>query len=78
MAALVSFYDWLGKQKSLRTSLGQFAREMTRDPAFPRDVASLEAVLDYVRASANGSVQSVAVARASYRAYERSQASGRA
>lgn len=78
MAALISFYDWLGKQKSLRTSLGQFAREMTRDPAFPRDVASLDALLDYVRASANGSVQSVAVARSSYRTYERSQASGRA
>jgi uncharacterized protein YozE (UPF0346 family) len=74
MAALISFYEWLTKQKSLRTSLGGFAREVTRDPGFPRDIASLEAVLEYVRALPKSSPQTVAVARTAYRTYERSQA----
>lgn len=75
MAALISFYEWLTKQKSLRTSLGGFARELARDAGFPRDVASLEALLDYVRARPNSSAQTLAVARAAYRTYERSQES---
>lgn len=74
MAALISFYDWLAKQKSLRTALGQFAREVTRDPGFPREVASLDSLIEYVRASSNGSAQNVAVARSTYRAYERAHA----
>jgi uncharacterized protein YozE (UPF0346 family) len=74
MAALTSFYDWLVKQKGQRTSLGQFAREITRDPGFPRDVANLEALLEYVKAAPNSSAQNVAVARASYKAYERAHA----
>jgi uncharacterized protein YozE (UPF0346 family) len=71
MAALISFYEWLAKQKSMRTSLGGFARDVARDGAFPRDVASLEALLDYVRTSPKNSPQAVAVARSAYRAYER-------
>jgi uncharacterized protein YozE (UPF0346 family) len=74
MAAL-SFYDWLAKQKNLRTSLGDFAREATRDAGFPRDMATLDAVLEHLRAAPNGSAQTLAVARTAYRAYERSQAS---
>lgn len=67
-----SFYDWLLKQKNQRTPLGEFAREVTRDPAFPRDVAiPLEAVLDFVRASPNPSPQALALARTAYRAYAR-------
>jgi uncharacterized protein YozE (UPF0346 family) len=69
--ALISFYDWLVKQKNLRTALGQFARDATRDPAFPREVASLDAVLEYARAVPNSTPQNIAVARSSYRAYER-------
>jgi uncharacterized protein YozE (UPF0346 family) len=75
MAALISFYDWLGKQKNLRTSLGGLAREIARDAGFPRDVGSLDALLDHLRASPNGSAQTLAVARSAYRAYERSQTS---
>jgi uncharacterized protein YozE (UPF0346 family) len=78
MAALISFYAWLEKQKPLRTSLGGFARDVTRDPEFPRDAASLEAVLDYLRAGPNNSPQNVAVARSAYRAYERAHSSTRA
>jgi uncharacterized protein YozE (UPF0346 family) len=67
-----SFYDWLVKQKNQRTPLGEFAREVTRDPAFPRDVAiTLDAVLDFIRASPNSSAQTLAIARTAYRAYAR-------
>jgi hypothetical protein len=42
-------YGTLTKQESQRTSLGGFAREVTRDAAFPRD-AALAAALEYIRA----------------------------
>jgi hypothetical protein len=71
MAALIPFFDWLAKQKNQRTSLGSFARDAARDPGFPRDMTTLEALLDYVRASPGASPQNVAVARSAYRAYER-------
>jgi uncharacterized protein YozE (UPF0346 family) len=74
MATLVSFFEWLGKQKGLRTPLGEFARTATRDAAFPKDVASVEALLEYVRGMAKSSAQTVAVARTAYRDYERSVA----
>jgi uncharacterized protein YozE (UPF0346 family) len=72
MAELISFYDWLAKQKSLRTPVGEFARTVARDKAFPRDVATLDALLDYVRTSQKGSAQAVAVARTAYQTYVRS------
>lgn len=72
MAAITSFHDWLAKQKSCRTSVGEFAREATKDKDFPRESVSLEAMLEYVRASSYGSAQTVAIARSAYRAYERS------
>lgn len=75
MAALISFFEWLTKQKSQRTALGGFAREVTRDAGFPRDVASAEALLEYLRGRPNSSAQSLAVARSAYRTYERSQES---
>ena len=71
--AMTSFYDWLAKQKRLRTPLGDLARAAARDQGFPRDVASLEALLDYVRASSKGSAQAVVIARSAYQAYERSE-----
>jgi uncharacterized protein YozE (UPF0346 family) len=74
MAALMSFYDWLAKQKNLRTSLGGFAREIVRDAGFPRDVVSLDVVLDHLRTSPNVTPQTLAVARTAFRTYERSQA----
>jgi uncharacterized protein YozE (UPF0346 family) len=72
MAKLVGFFEWLGKQKGLRTPVGEFARTAARDAGFPREIASLEALLEYVRGKANGTAQSVAVARTAYRDYERS------
>ena len=72
MAALISFNDWLAKQKSQRSPLGDWARTAARDKSFPADVASLDALLDYVRAASKGSAQAVAIARTAYQAYERS------
>lgn len=72
MAAMISFYDWLTKQKQMRTPIGEFARAAARDKEFPQDVAALEALLEYVRGSKNGSAQAVAIARTAYQAYARS------
>lgn len=71
--ALISFYEWLTKQKSQRTALGGFAREVTRDAGFPRDVANLDGVLEYLKGRPESTPQGLAVARTAYRAYERSQ-----
>ena len=71
MAELISFYDWLAKQKNLRTPVGEFARSVSRDAAFPREVATLEGVLEHLRVSSKSSTQVVAIARSAYRAYER-------
>jgi len=73
MAALISFYAWLDKQKLLRTPLGNWAKQVVRDAAFPRDVPNLEALLEYVKVSEKGSGQAIAIARLAYRSYERSQ-----
>jgi len=68
-----SFYDWLVKEKNQRNPLGEFARTVARDPAFPKEAATtLDAVLDFVRASPNASPQALAIARTAYRAYARS------
>ena|GEM_PF-1046587 len=74
MAAPIDFREWLSKQKALRTPVGSWAREVARDSSFPQDIANLDALLEYVRASPKGSAQAVAIARSAYRQYERSQA----
>jgi len=67
-----SFYDWLVAQKNQRTPLGEFARAVTRDPAFPKDVTiTLDAVLEFIRASADPSPRALAIARTAYRTYAR-------
>lgn len=73
MPAMISFYEWLTKQKLLRAPLGDWAREVARDKDFPQDVGNLEALLAYVRTAPKSTAQTVVVARTAYRAYERSQ-----
>jgi uncharacterized protein YozE (UPF0346 family) len=73
MASMICFYDWLAKQKLLRTPVGEFAREAARDKGFPRDVENLDALLGYVRSSPKVSAQAVVIARTAYQAYMRSQ-----
>jgi uncharacterized protein YozE (UPF0346 family) len=70
MAAFTNFYDWLGKQKSLRTPVGDMAREVARDETFPRDVTTLEGVLEHLQKT-NASAAAVARARATWKAFGR-------
>jgi uncharacterized protein YozE (UPF0346 family) len=72
MAAQVGFYEWLTKQKGQRNPVGELARAAMRDADFPKEMATLEQILDHCRKSAKASAESIAVARSAYRAYERS------
>jgi uncharacterized protein YozE (UPF0346 family) len=71
MAAFIPFYDWLTKHKSLRTPVGDLAREVLKDEGFPRELTTLDAFLDYIRSTANSSSQLLAKARVTWRAFER-------
>ena len=67
-----NFYDWLVEQKNQRTPLGEFAATFTRDPAFPKEQPiTLDAVLEFVRASPSASPRALAIARTAYRTYAR-------
>ncbi|HEY0465878.1 MAG TPA: YozE family protein [Polyangiaceae bacterium] len=70
MAAFTNFYDWLAKQKSLRTPVGEMARETARDENFPRDVTTLEAVLEHLQ-KVNASSAALARARATWKVFAR-------
>lgn len=70
MAEFTNFYDWLAKQKNLRTPVGDMARETARDETFPRDVTTLEGVLEHLQ-KGNASSATVARARATWKVYAR-------
>ncbi len=70
MAAFTNFYDWLAKQKSLRTPVGEMAREIARDEGFPRDATTLDAVLEHLQTS-NASSAALARARATWKVFAR-------
>ena len=70
MAAFTNFYDWLAKQKNLRTPVGDMARETARDASFPREVTTLKAVLEHLQKS-NASSEAVARARATWKVFAR-------
>jgi uncharacterized protein YozE (UPF0346 family) len=69
MAAFIPFYDWLLKHKSLRTPVGDLAREVLKDGKFPRDLTTLDGFLEYLR-GASSSSQTLAKARITWRAFE--------
>jgi len=70
MAAFTNFYDWLSKQKNLRTPVGDMARDTAKDGSFPRDVTTLDAVLEHLQ-QANASSAVLARARATWKVYAR-------
>jgi hypothetical protein len=70
MAAFTNFYDWLGKQKNLRTPVGDMARDAAKDASFPRDVTTLEGVLEYLQKS-NASSVVIARARSTWKVFAR-------
>jgi len=70
MAAFTPFYDWLAKQKNLRSPVGDMARETSRDATFPRDVTTLEGVIEHLQ-KASASPESIARARATWKVFAR-------
>ena len=70
MPAFTNFYDWLAKQKNLRTPVGDMARDVARDESFPKDVTTLEAVLEHLQKS-NPSSAVLARARATWKVFGR-------
>ena len=70
MAAFTNFYDWLAKQKNLRTPVGEMARETARDEAFPRDVSTLDGLLEHLQ-KLNASSAELARARATWKVFAR-------
>ena len=70
MAAFTNFYDWLSKQKNLRSPVGEMARDVAKDASFPRDVTTLEAVLEHLQ-KADASSAVIARARSTWKVFAR-------
>ncbi|RYZ10047.1 MAG: hypothetical protein EOO73_00235 [Myxococcales bacterium] len=73
MSKFTTFYEWLEKQKSQKTPLGSLAGEATRDEAFPKDVASLEALLAYLKTKKSSGLK-LATAKIAWQTYARGAA----
>ena len=71
-----TFYEWLEQQKSKKSPLGNLANEAVRDEAFPKDVASLDALLTYMKAKKLSGLQ-IATAKLAWQTYARGQAPDR-
>jgi uncharacterized protein YozE (UPF0346 family) len=76
MSKFTTFYEWLEKQKSKKSPLGNLANDAVRDEAFPKDVASLEALLAYMKGKKLSGLQ-VATAKLAWQTYARGQAPDR-
>jgi uncharacterized protein YozE (UPF0346 family) len=76
MSKFTTFYEWLEKQKGKKSPLGDLANDALRDEAFPKDVASLEALLTHLKAK-NSSGLKIATARIAWQTYTRGQAPSR-
>jgi uncharacterized protein YozE (UPF0346 family) len=73
MSKFTTFYEWLEKQKSQKTPLGSLAGEFARDAAFPKDVASLDALLEYMKTKKFSGLK-LATAKIAWQTYARGQA----
>ena len=70
MTKFITFHEWLAKQKNRKSPLGTLASELLRDEGFPKDVASAEALLTYLKGKqAPGA--SIATARLAWQNYSR-------
>jgi uncharacterized protein YozE (UPF0346 family) len=76
MSKFTTFYEWLDKQKSKKSPLGNLANEVVRDEAFPKDVATLDALLTYLKAKKLSGLQ-LATAKLAWQTYARGEAPGR-
>jgi uncharacterized protein YozE (UPF0346 family) len=70
MSKFSTFYEWLEKQKSKKSPLGDLANEAARDSAFPKDVASLDALVAYLKTKKSSGLQ-VATAKLAWQTYAR-------
>jgi uncharacterized protein YozE (UPF0346 family) len=70
MPAFTNFYDWLIKQKNLRSPVGEMARDTARDESFPRDVTTLDGVIEHLQ-KANASSATLARARTTWKVFAR-------
>jgi uncharacterized protein YozE (UPF0346 family) len=72
MSKFTTFYEWLEKQKGKKSPLGSLANDAVRDDKFPKDVASLEDFLAYLK-SKKSSGLAVATARIAWKTYARGE-----
>jgi uncharacterized protein YozE (UPF0346 family) len=72
MSKFTTFYEWLEKQKGKKSPLGDLASDAARDEAFPKDVASLDALLAYAKAKKFSGLK-IATARIAWQSYTRGQ-----
>jgi uncharacterized protein YozE (UPF0346 family) len=72
MSKFTTFYEWLEKQKSKKSPLGNLANDAARDESFPKDVASLDALLAYLKAKKGSGLQ-IATARLAWQTYARGE-----
>jgi uncharacterized protein YozE (UPF0346 family) len=70
MSKFVTFYEWLDKQKGRKSPLGDLAAEALRDESFPKDVASADALVTYLKAKKAPGI-AVATARIAWQTYAR-------
>jgi uncharacterized protein YozE (UPF0346 family) len=73
MSKFTTFYAWLEKQKSKKSPVGNLASQAVRDKDFPKDVASLDALLAHLKTQkASGLL--LATAKLAWQSYARGQA----
>ncbi len=72
MSKFTTFYEWLEKQKGQKSPLGTLANDAVRDEAFPKDVASLDALLAYMKSKKLSGIK-IAAAKNAWQAYTRTQ-----
>ena len=70
MSKFTTFYEWLEKQKSQKSPLGNLAKDAARDEAFPKDVASLDALLAYLKTKKVSGL-AIATAKIAWQSYTR-------
>jgi uncharacterized protein YozE (UPF0346 family) len=70
MNKFITFYEWLEKQKNRKSPLGDLAADALRDPSFPKDVSSLDAVLAHLKTKQTSGPK-LATARLAWQTYSR-------
>jgi uncharacterized protein YozE (UPF0346 family) len=72
MSKFTPFHEWLAKQKNRKSPVGTFASAAGRDGSFPTDIASVDALVAYLRTKP-ASGEEIATARLAWQTYIRGQ-----